>query len=370
MPQFPLAPHTPTTLLLPPCRRVLSAAANMAQAYYLCPTTVTFDRHVEQHIGAYWAVLEAAAAGGGSGSNAREYAELASVLRIYVQATNLAEPSVIGRAQLALAAVQQLSHHFTQAAIRRQLQQLAAGEQAAPALSVEQLHEACALRLLKIAQEAWSAAGGAPRSGAVKALMQAACRAMLQRDAHNFRRIDFVSDPSIFGDRTGAQAVQQLLDGFQLAQRQRSDYWQCRFAALAMVCAAGCRTPLKPALLARAVKTFQHAEPALKRCRRLLPEEWTKFQQARINLAKSLLPSIRARARLGKRTARDQAALDANRESIDQCLGIKERRETCSGCDQEAVGLRACARCRAARYCCRECQVAHWPQHKHECRPA
>ena len=33
------------------------------------------------------------------------------------------------------------------------------------------------------------------------------------------------------------------------------------------------------------------------------------------------------------------------------------------------VRLRVCARCRAVRYCSRECQLGHWREHKSECVP-
>ena len=29
--------------------------------------------------------------------------------------------------------------------------------------------------------------------------------------------------------------------------------------------------------------------------------------------------------------------------------------------------LSACSRCSCVKYCCRECQKADWPDHKHEC---
>lgn len=36
----------------------------------------------------------------------------------------------------------------------------------------------------------------------------------------------------------------------------------------------------------------------------------------------------------------------------------------------EAASLAECAACRQARYCCRDCQKAHWPAHKTACKAA
>ncbi|GLC67833.1 hypothetical protein PLESTF_000612300 [Pleodorina starrii] len=37
------------------------------------------------------------------------------------------------------------------------------------------------------------------------------------------------------------------------------------------------------------------------------------------------------------------------------------------GAREAELGYRKCARCRAVRYCCADCQRQHWPQHKGEC---
>ena len=41
----------------------------------------------------------------------------------------------------------------------------------------------------------------------------------------------------------------------------------------------------------------------------------------------------------------------------------------CSGCNEEVKRelLDVCSRCVADQYCSRECQVAHWPEHKRGC---
>ena len=39
----------------------------------------------------------------------------------------------------------------------------------------------------------------------------------------------------------------------------------------------------------------------------------------------------------------------------------------CLNCLKEVEGDHRCSKCRAATYCGRECQVAHWPVHKNIC---
>jgi hypothetical protein len=46
-------------------------------------------------------------------------------------------------------------------------------------------------------------------------------------------------------------------------------------------------------------------------------------------------------------------------------LGLPPR--ACARCGAEHPDHRACARCKRAYYCSRECQRAHWPQHKADC---
>lgn len=43
------------------------------------------------------------------------------------------------------------------------------------------------------------------------------------------------------------------------------------------------------------------------------------------------------------------------------------RMNCCKTCGQ-AGGVRPCSRCKAAKYCCQECNVASWPLHKAACR--
>ncbi|KAI6125917.1 ankyrin [Pisolithus croceorrhizus] len=45
-----------------------------------------------------------------------------------------------------------------------------------------------------------------------------------------------------------------------------------------------------------------------------------------------------------------------------------EARKRCESCATEQSGLRQCARCHTVRYCSVECQRAHWPTHRPNCR--
>lgn len=40
----------------------------------------------------------------------------------------------------------------------------------------------------------------------------------------------------------------------------------------------------------------------------------------------------------------------------------------CDNCQEMFEQVSKCAKCKIATYCGRDCQVAHWPEHKHECR--
>lgn len=40
----------------------------------------------------------------------------------------------------------------------------------------------------------------------------------------------------------------------------------------------------------------------------------------------------------------------------------------CANCGKEGDNLKSCTACKLVKYCNRECQIAHRPQHKKECR--
>ena len=40
----------------------------------------------------------------------------------------------------------------------------------------------------------------------------------------------------------------------------------------------------------------------------------------------------------------------------------------CANCGKEGTDLKSCTACKLVKYCNRDCQIAHRPQHKKECR--
>jgi TPR repeat protein len=44
--------------------------------------------------------------------------------------------------------------------------------------------------------------------------------------------------------------------------------------------------------------------------------------------------------------------------------------QTCGFCFDEPASPQRCSRCKAIKYCSRDCQTKHWPEHKPECRAA
>jgi len=53
----------------------------------------------------------------------------------------------------------------------------------------------------------------------------------------------------------------------------------------------------------------------------------------------------------------------------DNDVSVKDNTvSVCSNCGKEGNNLKACTACKLVKYCNRECQIAHRPQHKKECK--
>ena len=66
-----------------------------------------------------------------------------------------------------------------------------------------------------------------------------------------------------------------------------------------------------------------------------------------------------------------RATMDADVERMDRITEIHDAKYACAGCGAEwhppYALFKWCATCKAVKYCCRECQTEHRPEHKPTC---
>ncbi|KAL4457959.1 hypothetical protein ABPG75_012824 [Micractinium tetrahymenae] len=196
------------------------------------------------------------------------------------------------------------------------------------------------------------------------------------------------------------------MQAFRLARDQGSDYYMATALLEAVMIASselrrgstgggtGCAISLPSAQAA--VAAFAQAEPAFKRCKRLLPQEWTACLRDTLPAARGVweesqahLQLIRAQQQLASGSSQGRAAHAHTRELLGRAVAashaVAQATEhstapwdnsrnslalRCDGCGQTSVGLQRCGRCKRTRHCSRACQLAHWPQHRADCRPA
>eukprot|EP00887_Chlorella_sp_A99_P003912 scaffold11.g3912.t1 len=136
--------------------------------------------------------------------------------------------------------------------------------------------------------------------------------------------------------------------GMRLARQQGNLALIARFGyELAFV-----EIQLRPALgVGR--ELLEEADAAMAACKALLPEQWSR---------------ILRKKRSAVHAARQAHESGGRPPSGDEIVVLYYPR--CSGCGQLSFGLRACSRCRQARFCSRECFVRSWPAHKAACKAA
>ncbi|KAL4443878.1 hypothetical protein ABPG75_011615 [Micractinium tetrahymenae] len=198
------------------------------------------------------------------------------------------------------------------------------------------------------------------------------------------------------------RALQLYRRAHELARQQRSDYFRVRAACGWLMLAATATnvgSATQASHLDAALAAHQRASSALRRCSRVLPLVWVSTLKGSMAIASQLQPSAEAQLRqlAGRAHAAPPAAAppqDASAPGKRQTTGTQRRAlrsglvkaagaaveaaasageaveagARCCGCQRTALGLRRCARCHAAWFCSRECQVAAWPLHKLECR--
>ncbi|KAL4440155.1 hypothetical protein ABPG75_003156 [Micractinium tetrahymenae] len=193
------------------------------------------------------------------------------------------------------------------------------------------------------------------------------------------------------------RAMDHYLRCAELAQQQGSDLFTAAAGIQAVIligpelsrsATSGGRFPVSRASMQAALEAFRQAEPALKRCKRLLPQGWVAEYEAMLPMARGARQAAQLRLQRwqveGEQAATDSIGSASQARSLarraaeteramlqlaEQAL-VHEALMQCDGCGQSAVGLQRCARCRRARYCSCACQLAHWPQHRAECRGA
>jgi hypothetical protein len=169
------------------------------------------------------------------------------------------------------------------------------------------------------------------------------------------------------GGGSQQQIFESHMRSFELGQQQGSDFYTCSGACMALNEAAFAPLEVGHRALASALAAFeQTAEAALRRCKRLLPEEWVRHLERQAERARTLVPGAREQLRLLQQQASGTAAArEALGTSVaaqvaavgtrEQSVGGQHRQFPhdidCDGCGKPAVGLRRCSRCQPAQYC-------------------
>ena len=425
--------------------RVLLAVAKVTRAELVCPAPMLpiSGCNLRQHFEAYAEPVRNLVEGG-------TLSDMAWALMRY---RALHEQFIGGSLYGVVSAGRQLVESLQQAAFQRtfnrQMQQLA-GDSQRPLLSAHQLLYGCCCLVAQSAVSLFSkpascqvAAAQAQASGLPPPAEQhAAAQEALRWSSEAMLRLE-PQQPQSWGlgwmqklassQASSQEAMEMILRAFQLAQQQRSDWWVIQAGSTAMMLAAteAAFTNPNPATLEAALAVVPHLEPALQRCRRLLPEHWVRHVELQVQATQKhaamvqggvqSLQQTRGSTAGGRAAGGGAAESSAGAQVLQSYEAILEQRSCrCHGCGMPALGLRKCSRCKQAQYCrytwqcplvsravvppvsilavfralrvlcsdcpghqwccivwpalplaCSpECQRAHWPAHKRECKPA
>ncbi len=358
---------------------MLRAALKIVQADHMCPEYAVFDTDISPHLNGYEDALDAVAASG-------SFSNLASVLVFYLKLTRGDDVAAEQQGRIVAELPAALASPTARAAICRQLEQLSAEQpEGQLPFTWQQLEGACQSALIDEARKMVLPSAAVRRARTQRRTAQAAQR-VLQAAVDAWRQLEPSNLKAVASTACAVALDQQelahlppLQRALQLAQQQRSPYWIAQCASQAVLLAVA--VPCEAGTLRAVIGDFSQAEPALQSCRRLLPQPLVAALASLHQTATTVLPLLHSRLVALESGAADspQAAIAISasqqqfasfRAALTQQWNAMGSRNKCAGCGKEAVGLRACARCRSVYYCSRECQAAAWPQHKRECRPA
>ena len=390
---------------------MLTALLKLMEVAYVCPAGTVYLHDPTPHLRAYLGLLPLIGGGQLSVAGLSTPAERAGG-RLLASALLLLKVGDDDQLQLLRQkqrAVRLLEQPEVQQQLSRAVAALSAGRpEGQPPFTLQQLQFAChddaasaALDLclptpasdlhsggVAVASAILEALRQTPGAAEAAAAVRSAAAALWRLEPGHPKALDMAAQMLPDGFVAPEQAtMQQLLSGMRRAEACGSALWTIRLAGAVAI--ATCGFHVQPAATPAEMQDLQHmlqrAEAALEGNKRLLPHPWVNLAQASIPTYNQTLHASQIAAAAAGAHAQQGGNMQAAYSAADQqtlatvfalANGIGQHTKTmveariCNGCGQHAVGLRACARCRTAHYCSRECQAAHWPQHKRECRPA
>ena len=191
----------------------------------------------------------------------------------------------------------------------------------------------------------------------------AAARALQQLEPTNPRSY---AQPAMrnSSSQQGKKILEWCLQAAQLGREQQRDYWTLLGAAWGIYYAVRRPAEVGQDEFEAFLDIFEHAgEAAMRRCRRLLPDQWVLPLAQMVRIASALVPAARQQLVQLQQHARSSSNAAAAAEArarlehytnaaIVAARGMRTGDiHTCDGCGQRALGLHRCARCQRLQYC-------------------
>ncbi|PSC71360.1 arsenite methyltransferase isoform B [Micractinium conductrix] len=354
-------------------RRALLAALKLARAEYACPETPPAREPMLDCIAAYSRLLlptpttPAALAAAGQSS----FSDAAQALAL------LPLPGARAACRRALAALD-AARRARRGALPtlRQLRYLLLACLADAAHQALVLHGSPSPELAQLAASRGLVTGLSPADlRAARDGLEQAVRAMVQQEPDNPKGYELAALAAGQSVEEAGRAIDFKLRAHKLGLAQGSDWWTAHSAltALALLAEPTAAAACTAGTL-RALAAAQALVPAAReRCKRVLPSEW----MASMDVVGEIEGQLRQTAALAQRERQQQQqqqqdagpAPSAARE-VGAPAAVTPDDAACAACHQPSKALQLCLACKSVKYCSRDCQRAHWPEHKSACRAA